>query len=254
MRLKQRYLFWDEIAPGGTFKNRRNDQVLNFTGKMTKMKKEPRYTRQEELANAYSHLAGMLLSIAGTVMMIYLSALHGGLLHRISTAVFGSTMVLLYFSSTMTHILPEGRAKDSFFNMDRIAIYLLIAGTYTPFALVTLGGTLGWIIFGLEWGMAIVGIVMILVKPGDFQNGVNMFFVGSYAVMGWLVLAVIVPVVRSMPVLGWLLILIGGLWYTVGIAFYKAGRFPYHHLVWHLLVIAGSVSHFFAVFLYVIPR
>lgn len=206
------------------------------------------------MANGVSHLAGAMLATAGLVLMIYFSVLHGTGWHIVSTSIFGASMIILYLSSTLTHILPMGRTKDFFFNMDRIAIYFLIAGTYTPIAIVLLNGPLGWIIFGVEWGLAILGTVMILVHPGNFNRGVNSFYVVSYAVMGWLILIAIVPVVRILPTMGWMWILIGGFSYTVGILFYKIARFPYHHLIWHLLVIAGSLAHFFAVFFFIIPR
>jgi hemolysin III len=152
------------------------------------------------------------------------------------------------------HILPMGKAKEFFFNFDRIAIYLLIAGTFTPIALVTLNGPFGWVIFGIEWGLALIGTVLIIVRPGDFNSGVNRFYILSYAIMGWLLLIAIVPIAKALPVMGTLWILIGGLSYSLGIVFYKLARFRYHHLVWHLLVIAGTISHFLAVFFYIIPR
>jgi len=213
-----------------------------------------KFTPREEAANAISHLLGALLSIAGLVLMISYSLIHGNEWHVVSTSIFGATMIILYFSSTLTHILPMGKAKDFFFNFDRIAIYLLIAGTYTPIALVTLHGPFGWVIFGLEWGFAILGTLLILIRPGNFNGGVNTFYVVSYALMGWLILIAIVPVIRILPLMGGMWILIGGLSYTLGIVFYKLSRFPYHHLVWHLLVIAGTISHFIAVFFYIIPR
>lgn len=212
-----------------------------------------KFTPREEAANAISHLLGALLSVAGLVLMISYSLIHGNEWHVVSTSIFGATMIILYFSSTLTHILPMGKAKDFFFNFDRIAIYLLIAGTYTPIALVTLHGPFGWVIFGVEWGFAILGTLLILIRPGNFNAGVNTFYVVSYALMGWLILIAIVPVIRILP-MGGVWILIGGLSYTLGIVFYKLSRFPYHHLVWHLLVIAGTISHFIAVFFYIIPR
>ena len=218
------------------------------------MKESPKFTRTEELANALSHLAGTLLATTALVIMTCFTALHGNRLHVVSTVIFGATMVILYFSSTMTHFLPSGRAKDRFFNLDRIAIYMLIAGTYTPLALITLNGPLGWVIFGLEWGLAITGITVILARPGDFDTGVNTFYVISYAAMGWLLLIAIVPIIRLLPVAGWMLILAGGVCYSLGIIFFKVTRFPFHHLVWHLLVMAGSACHFFAVFYYILPR
>jgi len=218
------------------------------------MEKNLKFSRGEELANAASHLSGALLAVAGLVLMVHFSIIHGNAWHVVSTTVFGSSMIVLYLSSTLTHILPMGRAKDLFFNFDRIAIYLLIAGTYTPIALITLHGPLGWVIFGIEWGLALVGTLMILTRPGNFNSGVNTFYVVSYAVMGWLFLIAIGPVLNTLPLMGTLWILIGGVCYTLGILFFKVIKFPYHHLVWHILVMAGTISHFFAVFFYMIPR
>jgi len=218
------------------------------------MEKNIKFSRGEELANAVSHFFGAILAVAGLVLMLHFSIKYGNGWHIVSTSVFGASMIVLYLSSTLTHILPMGRTKDIFFNFDRIAIYFLIAGTYTPIALLTLNGPIGWIMFGIEWGLAIVGTVIILTRPGDFNSGVSTFYVISYAVMGWLILIGIVPVMNTLPLMGTLWILIGGLCYTVGILFFKVIKFPYHHLVWHLLVLAGTISHFFAVFLYMIPR
>ncbi|MCK5135523.1 MAG: hemolysin III family protein [Bacteroidales bacterium] len=218
------------------------------------MELNTKFSKREEVANAVSHFLGALLAVAGLVLMIYHSVVHGNAWHLVSTSVFGGSMIILYLSSTLTHILPMGKAKDLFFNIDRIAIYFLIAATYTPIALITLNGPFGWIIFGIEWGLAIFGTILILTRPGNFNSGVNTFYVISYAVMGWLFLIAIVPIIDRLPVMGWLWILIGGLCYTLGIVFFKLIKFPYHHLVWHLLVIAGSLSHFFAVFFYMIPR
>lgn len=218
------------------------------------MEQNLKFSRREELANAVSHFSGAILAVVALVLMVYQSSVHGNGWHIVSTAVFGASMIVLYLSSTLTHILPMGKAKDFFFNFDRIAIYFLIAGTYTPIALITLNGPFGWIIFGIEWGLALTGTFLILRKPGDYATGVNLFYVISYAVMGWLILIAIIPVYRILPLMGTLWILIGGLCYTIGIVFFKFIRFPYHHLVWHLLVVAGTVSHFFAIFFYIIPR
>jgi hemolysin III len=218
------------------------------------MEKNINFSRGEELANAISHFSGALLAVVGLVLMVHFSIVNGNGWHVVSTSIFGSSMIVLYISSTMTHILPMGRAKDRFFNFDRIAIYLLIAGTYTPIALLTLHGPLGWVIFGIEWGLAIVGTLMILTRPGDYNTGVSTFYVVSYAVMGWLMLIAIVPIMNALPLMGTLWILIGGVCYTLGILFFKVIKFPYHHLVWHMFVLAGTISHFFAVFFYMIPR
>ncbi len=212
-----------------------------------------KFTKGEELANALSHLTGTLLAVAGLVLLLNRSIHEGDGWHIISSAIFGASMIILYLSSTMTHSLPMGKWKDFFFNMDRVAIYILIAGTYTPITLVTLRGPVGWVLFGIEWGLALVGTFMIVYRPGKFNKGVNGFYVLSYAVMGWLILAAIVPVCNSLSMMGCLWILIGGICYTLGIYFFKRTHFRYHHLVWHLLVMAGTLSHFFAVFFYIIP-
>ncbi len=218
------------------------------------MVKENKFSKSEELANAYSHMAGALLALIGLILMLVQSRTSGSVIHIVTCGVFGASMVILYLSSSMTHILPMGRLKDTFFNIDRIAIYLLIAGTYTPIALIGIGGPFGWVIFGLEWGIALIGTLMILFKPGDYDTGVNIFYVISYAVMGWIFLFAIIPMARILPTMGWAWILIGGICYSIGILFFKFFKFPYHHLVWHILVIAGSLSHFFAVYFYLIPR
>lgn len=205
------------------------------------------------MGNALSHFLGFLLSIVALILLLSRSLNHEDKLHSVSVTVFGISMISLYLSSSLTHYLKQGRFKDFFFSMDKITIYFLIAGTYTPFALCAIGGALGWTIFALEWAGVIAGTFLIIRKPVNFEKGVNLFYVISYAVMGWLILIAIVPVIRIMPAPGWLLILIGGLFYTVGIFFYKLGKFPYHHLVWHILVMLGTTAHFFSVYYYVLP-
>ena len=218
------------------------------------MENETKFSRGEELANAISHFAGALLALVGMILMIRNAMDYGNGWHLASAIVFGASMILLYLSSTATHILPAGRAKDRFFNYDRIAIYLLIAGTYTPLSLIALNGPLGWVIFGIEWGFAIVGTIMILSHPGDYDTGVSTFYVVSYMVMGWVILIAVKQLMNNMPLMGILWILIGALSYSLGILFFKFIRFPYHHLVWHIMVMTGTLSHFFAVFYFIIPR
>jgi len=212
-----------------------------------------KFSTAEELANAISHFLGFLLSIVALVLMVHKSIRFGDNVHIITSAVFGTSMIALYLSSSLTHILRQGRAKNFFFSMDKITVYLLIAGTYTPLALLAVGGVLGWTIFGIEWACAITGTILILRKPVNFEKGVNLFFVISYAVMGWLILIAIVPLIKSMPLTGWLFILIGGAFYTVGIFFYKKGKFRHHHLVWHLLVMLGTAAHFISIFYFILP-
>ncbi len=211
------------------------------------------YRKSEEVANAISHLGGALLSTAGLVLMIVFSALRGNAWHIVTTSIYGATLILLYFSSGMAHALKEGKAKELFFVFDKISIFLLIAGTYTPLSLVILHGAFGWVIFGLEWGMAIAGIVLTFTRVAKSDSRVNYIFLALYVAMGWLMVIAIVPIFNSMPLAGGLLILGGGLCYTIGIIFYAKLQFLYHHLVWHLFVVAGSLLHFLAIFHYVIP-
>ncbi len=212
-----------------------------------------RFTYAEELANAISHLIGTLLAIAGLVLMVVFSAIHGNAWHVVSTSVFGSTMTILYLSSTLNHWLPPGRGKEFFFNFDQIAIFLLIAGTYTPITLIALHGTLGWVIFGLEWGLAIIGISLKILKPNKFESGVNIFNIILYLIMGWMILIALAQVIRILPFMGIMWIMTGAFFYTSGVLFFKLAKFKFHHLIWHLFVIAGSISHFFAIFFYIIP-
>lgn len=211
-----------------------------------------KFSKGEELANAVSHLAGALLSVVALVLMVIYSSRTGTVWHVVSTAIFGATLVLLYLSSMLTHWLPTGRTKEFFFTMDQIAIFMLIAGTYTPLALISLHGPLGWVIFGIEWGLALIGITMKLKKPVKYEAGVGLYNIILYVIMGWLVLIAPGPLIRILPVMGWLWIIIGGLCYSIGIYFFRVAKFRYSHLVWHLFVLAGSISHFMAIFFYII--
>ena len=212
-----------------------------------------RFSHSEELANALSHLTGAVLAAAGLVLMVVYSTLNGNAWHVVSTSIFGGSMLILYTSSTFNHWLKPGKGKEFFFNFDQVAIFLLIAGTYTPLTLVLIRSPLGWTIFGLEWGLAILGISIKLMRPTAFESGVNYFFIFLYALMGWMLLIGIGTIARAISPMGLAWIFIGGACYTMGILFYKKIQFPYHHLVWHLFVIAGSISHFFAIFYHIIP-
>lgn len=212
-----------------------------------------RFSYREELANFLSHFASAILAGAALALMIVASAIKGNAWHIVSTAIFGSTMVLLYFSSAVAHGLPAGKSKQLFFIIDQAAIFLLIAGTYTPLALVALHGPWGWVLFGGQWAFAITGILLKLFRPGKVEAGANLLDIILYVAMGWMMLIVIVPLVKALPLMGLIWIMIGGLCYCFGIYFYRKATFKYAHLVWHLMVLAGSISHFFAIFFYVIP-
>jgi hemolysin III len=218
------------------------------------MDSKPRFSKGEELANAISHGIGLFMSTAATAVIIVFAALRGDAWLIASTAIFGATLILLYFSSTMNHSLSYGRAKDFFHNFDQIAIYLLIAGTYTPLALSIIRHDWGWVMFGIEWGLAISGLLVKAFIPNKFERGVNVFVIISYVLMGWLLLLFLNPLYNNLPIVNIVLIFAGGLFYSLGIIFFKMERLKYSHLIWHLMVIGGSVCHWMAIFLYVIKK
>ncbi len=212
-----------------------------------------RFSRGEELANAISHCTGAVFGSFATVVMIIFSAKYGNAYHIISSAVFGVTMTLMYLSSTLNHWLPLGKGKEFFFTMDQITIYLLIAGTYTPFSLIAFHGTQGWIYFGIEWGIALTGILVKIFKPTKFEKSVNFFFIASYVIMGWLIAVDIPSIIENISLGGFIWTMAGGFFFTTGIIFFKLTKLRFHHLIWHLFVVFGSISHFIAIYFYVLP-
>jgi hemolysin III len=206
-------------------------------------------SHREEVINSLTHGLGLLLSVGGLVVLVVLAALRGTPWHVVSVSIYGATLVLLYTASTLYHALRSPRAKRVFKIIDHSAIYLLIAGTYTPFTLITMRGPWGWTLFGLVWALAAAGIV--------FKTFfVDRFVIAStivYVAMGWLVLIAIKPVSAMVPIGGLIWLLAGGLSYTIGVAFFAAPRLRYGHAIWHLFVLGGSISHYFAVLFYVVP-
>ena len=218
------------------------------------MEKKLRFLKSEELANAISHGIGFFLAIIATFIIVKSSIARGDISMIASTAIFGATLILLYFSSTMNHSLTQGKAKDFFHNFDQIAIYLLIAGTYTPLALSVIGDKWGWVMFGVEWGLAISGLLIKAFIPNKFEKGVNVFIIISYVIMGWLILFFIIPLHQNLSTTSFFLIFAGGFFYTFGILFFKMEKLKYNHLIWHLMVIGGSICHWTALFLFVMKR
>lgn len=203
----------------------------------------------EEIANSITHGLGLLLSIAGLCVLVALAALRGTASHVVACGIYGSTLVLLYLSSTLYHAIRAPRAKDVFRVIDHAAIYLLIAGTYTPFLLITLRGPLGWTLFALQWGMAVSGIVFKSLTRGGYEIAST----AAYALMGWMGLVGMRTMYASLQFHGVLWIVAGGLFYTLGIVFFALDR-RYCHMIWHLFVLAGSICHFYAVLRYVVLR
>ena len=207
-------------------------------------------TLAEEIANAITHGVGAALAVAGLVVLLVLASLYGSALEIVSLAIYGTTLVLTYVASTLCHSVRGTRAKAACILLDHASIYLLIAGTYTPFLLLGLGGAWGWSLFVVIWGLAISGVVLRLVHRG-YGKGLS---VALYLGMGWLILVAIGPVWAALgaAAVGW--ILAGGLAYTAGVAFYVWERLPFNHMVWHLFVLAGSALHFAAIMMYLVPR
>jgi hemolysin III len=207
------------------------------------------YSPGHELANSIIHGIAALLSAAGLTVMVVFAALNGDAWHIVSCSIYGATMVLLYTASTLYHSFQRPRVKEVFHVIDHAAIYLLIAGTYTPFMLVTLRGPWGWSIFGSIWGLTALGIGLKIFFTGRFR----LVSTGIYLLMGWLVVIAIKPLLGALPRPAILLLLTGGLLYTLGVIFYICRRIPFHHAIWHAFVFAASAFHFFAIMLYVIP-
>ena len=208
-----------------------------------------RYSTAEEIANSITHGVGLLLAIAGLATLVAFAVLRGTAWHIVGCSIFGATLVLSYLTSTLYHSIPTARAKSILRIFDHCAIFLLIAGTYTPLMLVNLRGPWGWSILGVVWGIATLGIIFKVTMLRKW----TVVSVVLYVAMGWVVVVATKPLLSAVAPAGLLLLLLGGLAYTGGVIFYGLRRMPYHHAVWHLFVLAGSVLHFFAVLFYVIP-
>ena len=203
-------------------------------------------SRGEEIANSVSHGAGVLLAVAAVPILVVGAVRRGTAADIVGASVFGAAMLLLYLTSTLYHALPRGRAKKVFRILDHSAIFLMIAGTYTPFTLGVLFGGWGWTLFGLVWGVAVAGIVLKAVAGVRFRLLSTLLYIA----MGWLMVIAVKPLISGMETAGLIWLLAGGLAYTGGAAIYAVKRVRYSHFVWHLFVLTGSVCHFFAVFGY----
>ncbi len=197
----------------------------------------------EELANSLTHGVGLALSIAGFMVLVVLAAMRGSAWRIVSCAVYGSTLICLYTASTLYHGIRSRRLKRILRVCDHSAIYLLIAGAYTPFLLVNLRGSWGWSLFAIIWGLAMAGILFKV----WFVEHFSVLSTALYLLMGWLALLAIKPMLHSVPPRGLLWLLAGGLLYTVGVVFYAWKKVPYNHAIWHGFVLAGSTCHYFAV-------
>ena len=206
-----------------------------------------RYTVREEAANVATHAAGLLASVVGVGVLVYLGVSRGEGLHVASAGVYGATLVALYAASTLYHAFRRPGVKRVLRVLDHCAIYLLIAGTYTPFVLVGLGGRLGWTLFGVVWAMAAAGIAFKVFATGRFA----VISTAAYVAMGWLGVLALGPLIRSLSGAALMWLLAGGIAYTAGTFFYHR-RITYAHALWHVFVLAGSACHFVAIGLYVL--
>jgi len=197
----------------------------------------------EECANAITHGVGSALAIAGLVLLIVNAAQRGNAWHVTSFTIFGASMVILYFASTLYHALISPSAKAIFRKFDHMSIYLLIAGTYTPFCLVLLNGWLGWTMFGIVWGCAVLGIVL----KAFYTGRAEVISTILYLIMGWAVVFFIKPVYTGLTTSGFIFLMLGGVAYSAGVVFFLLERLRYSHAIWHMFVIGGSVLHFFSV-------
>lgn len=220
---------------------------------MANVRALPRWSLAEEVAHAVSHGVGIVLAVGGLALLVVLAALRGDAWHVTSSAVFGTSLVLLYVASTLYHSIPSWiryrRTKRRLRALDHSAIFLAIAGTYTPFTLGPLRGPWGWALFGVVWGGALVGIIVKSFAVERFPA----LSTTLYAVLGWCVVVAFEPLLEALAPGGVALLLAGGICYTVGIAFYAWTSLRWSHFVWHLFVLAGSALHYLAVLLYVLP-
>ncbi|NIA14681.1 MAG: hemolysin III family protein [Nitrospiraceae bacterium] len=208
-----------------------------------------RYSCAEEVTNSVTHGIAAALSIAGLSVLVVLASLKGDPWRIVSFSIYGATLVCLYSVSTLYHGIPTRRVKDFFRRLDHAAIYLLIAGTYTPFMLVAVRGGMGWTLFGIVWGLAVFGIALKVAFFPRFEK----LSILLYLAMGWVGVVGIKPTLEAITLPGMVLVGLGGLLYTLGVVFYLWERLPFNHAIWHLFVVGASTCHFFAMVFFVLP-
>lgn len=214
------------------------------------MSKHKAYSVAEEIAHALTHGVGAIAAIVGLVFMLVWAVSYGDTFHVVSASIYGASLILLYLASTLYHAFPWPRVKAFFQQMDHAAIYVLIAGTYTPFALVNLRGAWGWTLLAVVWSIALIGVIMEVAM----KERKKWLSLSLYLGLGWMALVVIKPMLETVEAGGLWLLLAGGLAYTFGVIFYVWKSLRFHHAIWHLFVLAGSVLHFFSVFYFVLPQ
>jgi hemolysin III len=207
------------------------------------------YPPLEEKINIFSHATGLLLSIIALAFLVTRASLHGDAWHVASFSIFGASLIVLYTASTVYHSSKAPQTRSRLRIVDHASIYVLIAGTYTPFTLVTLNGTVGWVIFAISWGMALTGIILKLFFTGRY----GLLSTAMYIFMGWLIIFAIKPLINNLPVDGIYWLVAGGLAYTLGAILYAIKKIKFNHAIFHVFVLLGSFCHFMAVYFYVLP-
>lgn len=210
-------------------------------------------TRGEEVANAISHGIGAALAVAALTLLVVFASIRGSAWHIVSFALYGTSLVVLYTFSTLAHATKNPATKSRLVAFDQISIFLLIAGTYTPLTLVALHGPVGWVLFGIEWGLALTGIAVKTAFPEKFYTDFRIVATLAYIAMGIPILFLLRHLLKVMPVGGIVWLVLGGVCYILGTVFFLLQKHKYLHLVWHILVLAGSLCHFFCVMFYVLP-
>ena len=206
------------------------------------------YDLSEEKINILTHAIGLLLSIAALVLLIIHASSNGSARHIVSFTIFGASMILLYSASTLYHYSQTPNLRRKLNILDHASIYVLIAGTYTPFTLVTLKGALGWTIFGITWGIALIGIFLKLFYTGKYDKISTI----AYVAMGWIIIFAVKPLIENLPLNGLYWLLAGGIFYTIGAVLYSIKKVKFNHAIFHIFVLLGSFSHFMAIYFYVL--
>ncbi len=207
------------------------------------------YSPREERININSHAIGFILSIVASVALVMHAILHGDVWHIVSFSIFGVSLIVLYAASTLYHSAKKSELRSRLKIFDHASIYVLIAGTYTPFTLVTLNGSIGWVIFGISWGLALSGIILKLFFTGRYKLVSTLM----YILMGWIIVFAIKPLIDNLPLEGLLWLIAGGISYTIGAILYSIKKIKFNHAIFHIFVLIGSYCHFMSVFFYVLP-
>ncbi len=207
------------------------------------------YNPKEEKLNVITHAIGLILSVVALVLLVVFASLEGTAKHIVSFSIYGVSLIVLYSASTLYHYSQKPKIRKRLNVFDHAAIYVLIAGTYTPFTLVVLKGWVGWTIFGISWGLAVAGIILKLFFTGKYDK-ISTY---AYVLMGWVVIFAVKPLVENLALEGLMWLLAGGIFYTVGAVLYSIKSIKYNHAIFHVFVLLGSFTHFIAVFFYVLP-